>query len=939
MTILFADLTGSTAAGEAADPEELAAVINGAFEIMTRAVADAGGHIARLMGDGMLAFFGAPVSHEDDPLRAVRAALAIRDGVQAFARGLDPQTWPGELHVRLGLDSGMVLVGRVGSDLFSEYTTVGDPANTAARLQSAAPPDEILVSEATARLVHGTLGLEPVAPLQLKGKARPVAALRVTGAPPEAGTVVRGLPGVTSPVVDRDAERGRLRRLFDDAVESRHGSWVTIVGPAGVGKSRLVDAFLGDLATGDQEATMLRSRALDQESGTAFALVRDLVARRYGAQRGEAAEDRRRLVEAGVTRDLAGHPPVHASRAAADLSRLVAPAAKAGAEAEADAEAEAQEIAERALGALVQVLGTLAAREPVVMVMEDLHWADDASLDAVGRLADALAQQPVLLVGNARPDLFERRPLWGEGEMSHLRVDLAPLTVRGSRRLVRALVDPDGDLPPAAMDFVVERSEGNPYFIEELVRMLLHRGALDHRGEAWHFDGDRLAASPVPATLQGILQAHLDSLEPVEKRSLQRASVVGRVFWAGAVEALGVTTPGILDRLRGRGFVYARERSTFPGDREFLFRHALLCDAAYATVLKAERPDLHGRAADWMLAHAGDRYSDLAAQIAGHCAAAGRKAAAAAHYVAAAEASRGAYANAGAVQLYGRGLALAGDDEALRFDALKGREIALDALGDRDAQAADLAAMGELAAHRGPLAASYVRFRRSWLAHRLGDNPAAAREAEAALALAGDDERARGDALVNLGNATLRLGKPEEARGHYAAARGAFEKVGNERRGAIAAMLLASADHEAGNVASARAGLEEALARFQALDDLRRQAVTHTNLAVLLATSGAFDEACPHFEAALALYRAAGDRGGEAKALANLGLAAREEGNLDLAAERLRSALRLRRQVQDRRGELGDLGDLAGVLEAAGDAAGAAEVAAAAEALAAELPA
>lgn len=909
VTILFADIVGSTSLGEAIDPEDLADIINGAFEVMTRAVSDAGGYIARLMGDGLLAFFGAPVAHEDDPLRAVRAALAIRDGVEAYGAKVAEQGGP-RLGVRVGLDSGLVVVGQVGSDLFSEYTTMGDAANTAARLQGAAPPNEVYLSQATERLIHGAVTLEPTEPLTLKGKAEPVVAFRVAGPPPELGASVRGLPGVTTPLVGREGELARVLGLFEDAVSSRHGAWLTLAADAGVGKSRLMGAALEAIATRQDGVTIARARAVEQDTGSPYSLLRNLLVNRYEADAAGGAAARQ-AIEAGLAGDLAGVPGLDAARAAAQLARLVMPDLATG--------DDPRGRAERALAALMALVRGLAGQAPLVLALEDLHWADDASLDAVTRMADALRDAPGFLLCNSRLDLFQRRPFWGEGEAGHLRLDLAPLTPAATGRLVAALLGGDEPVPEDVGHFIAERSEGNPYYVEELVRMLLAREVLLRDEAGWRVDQAKLEDGRVPTTLQGMLQARLDALAGVEKDGLQRASVFGRVFWGGALVALDAPDPTVVNTLRGRGLVFARERSSFPGEREFLFKHALLRDAAYTTLLKKARPLLHAAAADWLTEVVGDRYGEFAAQIARHCQEAGRSADAAAHYRAAGDRALAGYANAGAVDFYGRALALLPADAAAeRFACLKGRELALDLLGRRDEQRADLDAMGAVAGELAGTEASYVCFRRSWLADRTGDFATAESEALAAIELAGEDPAARADGLVNLGNALLSLERWAEARARFEAALNLRERLDDNNGVATSLLGYASASEEVGDLAAARSGYERALAIFQRRDDFTGQARTLTNLAVLLARQNDLDGAAPHFDAALHLYRSIGDRVGEWKALGNLGYLARERGDLETAERFFQQALDVCQGIHDRGGQRQQLSELAELYKVAG---------------------
>lgn len=909
VTILFADIVGSTSLGEQIDPEDLAELINGAFAVMNQAVSDAGGYIARLMGDGILAFFGAPVSHEDDPLRAVRAALAIRDGVKNYGARVAAEGGP-ELSVRVGINSGLVLVGQIGSDHFSEYTTMGDAANTAARLQSAAPVGEVAISTETARLIRGAVELSPFGPLSLKGKAEPVDAFLLTGPPPALGTSVRGLPGITTPLVGRGGELTRLREAYEDAVESRSLGWITLTGDAGVGKSRLTASFLESLAAEDPAPQIVHARTAEQE-GDPYALVRRLLEARYGL---DGSSESGAVLTGAAGADLARGAALDPARAARDLARLVYPGQQA------EGGDDPRGLAERGLAALAALVVTWAEQRSLVLALEDLHWADDASLDAVARLAEALHGHAALILGNARPTLFERRPHWGEGERGHLRLDLKALSTAAIGKLVQALVAAGGEAVPEAVSaFVAERSEGNPYYVEELVEMLRTRDVLRQGPTGWEVDPIQLQNVEVPTTLQGVLQARLDALGGEERQALQLASILGKVFWDGAVLALGAPDASALDRLRGRGLVLARERSGFPDQREFVFKHALLCDAAYSTLLKKTRATLHAQAATWMRGHAADRYGELATQIGLHAELGGQSAEAAGHYLAAAARARARYANADAISLYGRALSLwPAEDSAGAFAVYKGRELALDMLGRRNEQRADLEAMDALAEGLSGAEQSYVHFRRAWLLNRTGDQIAAEAEARMALELAGEDRAAMADALMNLGNALHRQSRQEEARGYLTEAAGVREQLGDERGLASALNVAAAASRELGELDTALLEFKRARAIFEKLDDIRYQAVTTTNLAVTYAMRNELVEAEPLFNQALKLYQAAGDRAGEGIALHNLGFLAAERGDLTDAEQRMRSALAIFRDT-GQRSDAGDvLRDLAKILETSG---------------------
>ncbi|MCB0216201.1 MAG: tetratricopeptide repeat protein, partial [Chloroflexi bacterium] len=571
-----------------------------------------------------------------------------------------------------------------------------------------------------------------------------------------------------------------------------------------------------------------------------------------------------------------------------------------------------------ALAALAALVTAWAARRPLVLALEDLHWADDSSLDALARMAEALAESPAFILANARPGLFARRPLWGEGERGHVRLDLRPLTPAAVGRLVRAILE-DESVPEDVVRFVAERSEGNAFYVEELTRMLQDRGMLERGESGWRVDLARVEEGRVPTTLQGMLQARLDALPPSAREALQRASILGRNFWAGALAALGSGEASLLEALREQGLVLARERSSIAGEREYVFKHALLRDAAYGSLLKRQRPVLHALAADWLIDHAGERYAELAAQIARHAELAGRAAEAARHYRAAAERARATYANADAVAQYRKACELwPAEDEAGRFACIQGGELALDMLGQREEQRESLDKMGAVAEQLDDAARSYVHYRRSWLALRTGDDQGAETEARRALTLANEAVKAGADARINLGNALRRQKRFDEAMEQFEAALDLLGDTADERSIATALLGLATTAESAKDFETARQGFERALAIFERLDDVYNQAATVTNLAIFNAMQGQLDEAAPRFEAALQLYRAAGDRAGEGKALHNLGFLDMETGDYASAESHLRQARAIYQAVSQSQGEADVIRDLREVLRRSG---------------------
>jgi ABC-type oligopeptide transport system substrate-binding subunit/class 3 adenylate cyclase len=678
VTILFSDVRGSTAMAGELDPEDWMEIMEGAFDVLIEPVVRYEGTLARLMGDAVLAFFGAPLAHEDDPERAIHAALAILEGAGAYAARLERERGIHGFGVRAGIHTGLVVVGEVGSDLRVEYTAMGDAVNLASRLEQAASPGSILISHDTYRHVRGVFDVLPQAPLPVKGKAEPVQTYLVERAKARAfRKPMRGVEGIETRMVGREAELKHLQEAFHTAVEDGELQVVTISGEAGVGKSRLLYEF--DIWSEALPETFwyFKGRASRETQNLPYGLLRDLVAFRFQIQDTDSPATVRQKLEEGVSVALGaeegGPRQSHVAQQAHLIGYLVG--FEVGDSPRlAGVRDDPQRLRDQALAQLVGYFRAMAAQFPVLILLEDLQWADDSSMDALNHLALALAQEPVMIVSAARPGLFERRPHWGEGQPFHRRLVLEPLSRWDSRRLVAEILRRVDQVPEALRDLVVTGAEGNPFFIEELIKMLVEDGVIVKGADQWHLEPARLREVRVPPTLTGVLQARLDRLPLEERTVLQQASVVGRLFWDRAVARIHQSAGEgdeveVLDRLsalRDREMVFQRETSAFAGTEEYLFKHNMLREVTYESVLKRVRRVYHGLVADWLLEQAGERVGEYTGLIADHLALAGRTAEAVEYLLEAGDRARGLYAHREAIGAYERALALlkeAGDEE------------------------------------------------------------------------------------------------------------------------------------------------------------------------------------------------------------------------------------------------------------------------------------
>ena len=589
VSIVFADMAGSTAVGERLDPEALRRVQARYFDAMAEVIERHGGTVEKYIGDAVMAVFGIPRLHEDDALRAVRAA----DGMQRVLDPLNEELRADhgvEVRIRVGVNTGEVVAGDPGA---GQRLVTGDAVNVAARLEQAAGADEVLLGGSTHRLVKDAVRVEPVDPLTLKGKSEPFPAFRLLEVMPDTMGHVRNLD---APMVGRDRELEILRQALRRVIDERTSHLFTLLGPAGVGKSRLVREFL----MGASEARVLRGRCLSYGEGITYYALAEIVRAAAGLGDGVDAATVRSAVEA-----LLGDAD-EATRIVAALGGVVGWSEPAG--------------AEDTAWAVRKVLEHLARAQPLVLVIDDLHWAEPLLLDLVEHLADWARDAPVLLLVIARPELLELREGWGGGKVNATTILLEPLPGAAATELLDNLLG-DNDLPHDAQERILAAADGNPLFVEEMVGMLIDDGLLRFDGQVWRAAED-LAHLTVPPTIQLLLAARLDRLDAEERAVVERGAVEGKVFHAGAVTSL-VPEP-LRAQVRPRLLTLARkelirpDRAQFVGEDAFRFRHLLIRDAAYQAMPKEQRAELHERFAEWLEGVSGDRRDDYVEILAHH---------------------------------------------------------------------------------------------------------------------------------------------------------------------------------------------------------------------------------------------------------------------------------------------------------------------------------
>ena len=850
------------------DAEDLRELLNDYFDRCRLSIEQHGGVVEKFIGDAVMAVFGLNASREDDPEQAIHAGLAISQVLGQLV--VDPARLPGSLATRVGIHTGEVVVGALGERHADEFVVVGEAVNLASRLQSAAPAGGVLITHDTYRHVRGVFEVQPVGPLQLKGIASPVQAYLVKAAKPRAFRMAtRGVEGVETRVVGREAELDWLKEAFDQVVQDRQRQVLVVVGEAGIGKSRLMAEFEIWLELLPRKLYSFKGRAHPAMQTVPYSLVRDIFTFRFEIHDSDAPASVRQKLERGYAQAFAARlagevgEAEHRSkvRAAHVLGRLLGFEFGPSEHLQA-VEQDARGLHDQALVYLRDFFAALGNDNPVVVLLEDLHWADDSSLDLLQLLENSLRQLPLLILGATRPSLFERRPDWRADRPVQQRLDLRPLSRPDSRALVEQILHKVEDLPQALSDLVVATAEGNPFYIEELLKMLIEDGIIRTQAARWQVESERLAEIRVPPTLLGVLQARFDSLPAQERSYLQRGSVIGRVFWDKAIEYLGEAagpgaghpepaSPELPGKLQARELIFERENSTFEDTREYLFKHALVRDVTYASLLKRRRRVFHQQAARWLeqVTERSGRTGEFAALIAGHYEQAGEPAAAAGWYGRAGQRAAARYANAEAVHAFSRALELTPPEEVERQFAIRlARETVYGLQGVTEQRVRDLEELQALAERMAdPARQARAALRRAAHASSVSDFPAVLAAAQKAGELAQlaqvMDVAVESDLLQ--ATALTRQGSLGEARGY------------------------------------AQRGL--ALARQHGMQ--REAANSLRQLGLIAYYLGSHQEARERFAAALTLYVATGDRQGEGMAVNNLGGATFDLGDYQQAVD------------------------------------------------------
>ncbi|PWH13187.1 MAG: hypothetical protein DDG60_10885 [Anaerolineae bacterium] len=898
VTVLFADFPSLSTIEETLEAEDLQ-IVNSLWEQLDAIILKHGGRIDKHTADGVMALWGAEVVREDDAEQAIRAGLVMHETLKTL-----PTPFGQELSLRVGINTGPVIVGPLGAT--GEFTALGDTVNLAARLNAVAQPGQLLITHDTYRLVRGIFEVSIQPPLNLKGKREPVQTYLVQDVKPRAFrlTEMRGVEGVETSLVGRQIELDTLKDSFRRLFRRHPLRLLTLIGEMGLGKSRLLHELLAWTDPLPEDFYLFQGRSHPSDTTTPYALWRDIFSFRFQIQDSDSLsivhqkmergfieflpEDERAIEKAHIVGQLTGF-----DFSASPYLRGVLQ--------------DPKQLRSLGFNTLARFFVTVAETYPVLLIADDIHWADRGSLEALMYLCTNLpTSTPFLIIGAARPSLFERFPDWGLGFSSAQKLELKPLQPADSRELVAQILRKARLVPAALRDLVVEGAEGNPFYLEELLKMLIDNQVIRPGDTTWEIELDRLEGLTIPPTLSGVLQARLDRLGLFERASLQRASVVGRVFWDSALKALSPETESTperleesLEALRSKELIYHSPDSTFDGTQEYAFKHALLRDVTYETVLKRHRQQYHALVAEWLSKASGERRGEYLAAIAEHYEKAGDHDRAVAVLLEAGE----------------RALSLSAFDEAFRFfqralplihprqtrdlahihlkigeafyragefsHSIKSTEKALSLARELSSSimlAACLSQLGHLYAEMGDYAKAENILQQALPMARMAGIPARSTLARI---------------LYGLGNVYWRLGNPHQARTFCEESRTLAHQIGDTYTLLMSLNRLGVLMGVLGDSAAEEELYQQALSLAVSVGNRERAAVTLNNLGALADERGDLLKAQSYYLQAIEMAREIGAQQSLALYLVNLGHSEIRLGQLQEADNHLREGLAL----------------------------------------------
>jgi predicted ATPase/class 3 adenylate cyclase len=903
VSVLFADVVGSTTLSQQLDPEDLHTVMDEALARCTAIVHRHGGKVLKYAGDSLLAVYGADEVQEDDAERAVQSGLdLLEEGRRQGELVLQRYRHEG-FNLRVGIHTGPVLLG---GGLDAENNIRGFTVNVAARMEQTAAAGALRISHDTYHQVRGVFDVVPQEPLQVKGVDAPMVTYLVLRRKPRAFRVsTRGIEGVETRMIGRDAEMEQLQDAFKRMYSQRGLNVVTVVADAGVGKSRLLFEFENWAEARAEIFYFFQGRSHPLTQNQPYGLLRDIVAWRLQIADNDSMATARMKLEQGLVPFFLAEDGADMAQAHAHLLGHLIGLDFADSKHVQNILDDGRQIRNRGFHAAAQMFRRFSIQNsaPVMLLLDDLNWADSGSLDFLSYLIQVNRDVPTLIVAMTRPTLFEQRPDW-PGLTDTQRLLLEPLDKGGSRQLVNELLKKMAEIPTLLRELITSGAQGNPFYMEELVKMLADEGAIVTTGEQWSINAEKLLATHVPQTLTGVLQARLDSLKPSEKLALQQASVIGFVFWDQPLAMLDPDSPANLGALVQHELVVPHQDTALDdmveGVREFAFSHQVLHQVTYDTLLKRTRRAHHAQAAMWFASQTGARANAFLATAAEHFLKADDAQQACEYFTRAAEHAAARYAHEAVSSYVATALTLT-DQAAQRWRLLDVRERTLDLQGRRVEQHADIEALQQLSeALDDDRRRCEVAWRHSSFAMRTGDYctmEAAARQTLALAARIKDDLMAlRGQhrlaiALTYLGDSAIGHTLASEA---LAKARA----LGERQVETLLLNALSVIADSRGDQFASLAFDQQDLVINRELGNKRNEAIALGNLGNAWVRLGEDAQARTHLEECLRLTRAVGDRATEPNILANLSMLALRQGDDASALAHAQAALDMAEAVQ-----------------------------------------
>ncbi|HSH04581.1 MAG TPA: adenylate/guanylate cyclase domain-containing protein [Anaerolineae bacterium] len=891
VTVLFASVPNLATLAINMDAELIAQAMNTIWQRLDRIITDHNGHIDKHMGETVMALWGVQQAREDDPEQAVHAALMMQGALAEFAQEKEL-----DLQLRVGINTGPVLLGMVG--LTGEFTAMGDTVNTASRVEQAMALGAIGVTHDTYRHVRGVFDVLAQDPFQVKGKQELLQTYVVTQAKERAFRLpTRGVEGIETKMMGRQAELNHLQQMMLTVMMTGKRRAVTVVGEAGIGKSRLMYEFDNWYELRPEFIRYFKGRGRAEQQTVPYSLVRSLLQYRFEIHDSDPLQIVRQKLEKGLARDLGvNEGTVMRAHIIGQLvgydfsdSQHVQPLLS-----------DSRQIYQRARNYLTQYWQAIGKQETILVFIEDMHWVDASSLDLVAEIVGKLDDCPALFVFVTRPEIGQRRPDWGDGWSWHTQITLQPLTLEATRQLVIDILRKVKAVPDALRDMIVANASGNPYYVEELIKMLVEDDVIVKGVNEWQINPTRLMQVRVPPTLTGLLQARLDSLNHRERFILQIGAVAGRVFWDEMLiwllreENESKVADGVhqsLSWLVEREFLYQRSHSAFADTVSYLFRHALLREVVYESILKRQRRRYHYLVATWLQAEAGERAAELAGMIADHWQAAGEAVAASDYLQAAGQQAYERHGYKEALPLFERALELLEKHEGRKI--LERRLVLVQKIGivlsrqdDWQLGRKRLEESLEIAQELGDVKRVIVAYNHlGWLATEQGAYEIAQNWLEMGLGLAREHNEREGvaTALWHLGRVRLYRVGGMEPMVYLEESLALYQALGDER---AMANVLISMGTAVGLIEDWRLSddyYRQALALARKLGDTWVEATVLNNLGDTERVMGNYDEAQAFLKQALTLVEEMGNVLYTALCIANLGHVSREKGDLEAA--------------------------------------------------------